>query len=151
MLARKLNALGFQPSRRHFLIGATATATGFVVGYHLLGGRALADTAPAPVNPFAGYVQIGEDNTVTIISAHMDMGQGCYNGIATLVAEELDADWSQMRAEGAAGNTKLYGNVAWGGAAQGTGGSTAMTSSFERYRRAGAIARAMMVSAAAKR
>ena len=44
----------------------------------------------------------------------MDMGQGIYTGIATLVAEELDADWAQMRVEGAAGNPKLYGNVAVG-------------------------------------
>ena len=68
---------------------------------------------------------IAPDSSVTVLSAHMDMGQGIYTGIATLVAEELDADWAQMRVEGAAGNPKLYGNVMWGGAAQGTGGSTA--------------------------
>ena len=50
----------------------------------------------------------------------------------------------------AAGNPKLYGNLAWGGVAQGTGGSTAMASSWDRYRQAGALARAMLVSAAAK-
>jgi isoquinoline 1-oxidoreductase subunit beta len=151
MLARKLGFADFQPSRRHFLIGATATATGFVVGYHLLGGRALAaDTPAAPVNPFAGYVQIGEDNKVTIISAHMDMGQGCYNGIATLVAEELEADWSQIDVIGGYGNIPLYGNLTWGGVAQGTGGSSAIASSFDRYRKAGATARAMLVAAAAK-
>ncbi|HEY7688417.1 MAG TPA: xanthine dehydrogenase family protein molybdopterin-binding subunit [Dongiaceae bacterium] len=150
MRFRKLERRDFQPSRRNFLIGAAATATGFVVGYHLLGNRALADTAAGPVNPFAGYVQIGEDNKVTVISAHMDMGQGCYNGIATLVAEELGADWSQIDVIGGAGNIPLYGNLAWGGVAQGTGGSSAMTSSFDRYRKAGATARAMLVAAAAK-
>lgn len=150
MLARKFHFPDVQPSRRRFLIGASATATGFVVGYHLLGGRALADTPAAPVNPFAGYVQIGEDNKVTIISAHMDMGQGSYNGIATLVAEELDADWSQIDVIGGYGNIPLYGNLTWGGVAQGTGGSSAMASSFDRYRKAGATARAMLVAAAAK-
>jgi isoquinoline 1-oxidoreductase beta subunit len=80
----------------------------------------------------------------------MDMGQGCYHGIATLVAEELEADRDQLQVEGAAGNAKLYGNVAWGGTAQGTGGSSAMFSSFDRYRKAGALARTMLVNAAAK-
>ena len=93
---------------------------------------------------------IAPDSTVTVLSAHMDMGQGIYTGLATLVAEELDADWTQMRVEGAAGNVKLYGNLMWGGAAQGTGGSTAIPSSWDRYRQAGAAARAMLVEAAAE-
>ena len=92
---------------------------------------------------------IAPDNTVTVLSAHMDMGQGIYTGLATLVAEELDADWAQMRVDGAAGNLKLYGNMMWGGVAQGTGGSTAIPSSWDRYRQAGAAARAMLVEAAA--
>ena len=76
------------------------------------------------------------------------MGQGSYHGLATLVAEELEADWSQMRADGAWGNTQLYGNLVWGGAMQGTGGSTAISSSFDRYRQAGAAAREMLIAAA---
>jgi isoquinoline 1-oxidoreductase beta subunit len=80
----------------------------------------------------------------------MDMGQGCYNGIATLVAEELGADWAQMDVIGGFGNPLLYGNLTWGGKVQGTGGSSAMASSFERYRRAGATARAMLAAAAAQ-
>ena len=149
MLARKFRLPEIAPSRRRFLIGAAATAGGFVVGYHLT-GAARADTAAAPVNPFAGYVEIGEDNKVTVYSAHMDMGQGCYNGIATLVAEELGADWTQMDVVGGWGNIPLYGNLTWGGVAQGTGGSSAMASSFDRYRKAGATARAMLVAAAAQ-
>jgi isoquinoline 1-oxidoreductase beta subunit len=80
----------------------------------------------------------------------MDMGQGSYFGIATLVAEELEADRDQLLVEGASGNPKLYGNLAWGGIAQGTGGSSAMFSSFDRYRKAGALARTMLVNAAAQ-
>ena len=102
------------------------------------------------VGPFEAYLRLAPDNTVTVLAAHLEMGQGPYTGIATLVAEELDADWSQMRAEGAWGNPKLYGNLAWGGNVQGTGGSTAMASSFLRYRKAGALARAMLVAAAAE-
>ena len=151
MLLKAIRNIQPTPPRRHFLIGATATGAGLVVGYHLLGRPAAADTtATTPVNPFAGYVQVGIDNKVTVLSAHMDMGQGCYNGIATLVAEELDADWAQMDVIGGWGNPALYGNVTWGGTVQGTGGSSAMASSFERYRRAGATARAMLVAAAAQ-
>ncbi len=91
-----------------FLIGAAATGAGLVVGY-IWPGRAGArryDAAAAPINPFGGYVQIGADNKVTVLSAHMDMGQGCYNGIATLVAEELDADWSQIDVIGGRGQSR---------------------------------------------
>jgi isoquinoline 1-oxidoreductase beta subunit len=150
MLLKALHTISPAPSRRRFLIGAVATPATFVVGYYLLGRPARAEGAAEAVNPFAGYVEIGTDNKVTVLSAHMDMGQGCYNGVATLVAEELEADWAQIDVIGAAGNPKLYGNLTWGGAVQGTGGSSAMTSSFERYRRAGATARAMLVAAAAE-
>jgi isoquinoline 1-oxidoreductase subunit beta len=145
-VAKLAETTSFRPSRRQFLVGATVAGAGLAVSFRVPGVRA-EDAAP---NPFNGYVAITPDNKVTILSAHMDMGQGCYHGIATLVAEELEADWSQLNVEGGAGNTKLYGNVAWGGVAQGTGGSSAMFSSFDRYRKAGAIARTMLVNAAAK-
>jgi len=150
MLLKALHTISPAPSRRRFLIGAVATPASFAVGYYVLGHSTRAEGTAETVNPFAGYVEIGADNKVTVLSAHMDMGQGCYNGIATLVAEELDADWAQIDVVGAAGNPRLYGNITWGGAVQGTGGSSAMASSFERYRRAGATARAMLVAAAAE-
>ena len=59
---------------------------------------ALAQTTA--LNPFAGYVAIAPDGTVTVYSAHMDMGQGIYHGIATLVNEELMADWAKIRSKG---------------------------------------------------
>lgn len=150
MFIDRLKASEPNLSRRGFLIGAAAVAGGFAVGFRPLAAaaQAAAPAGPTP-NPLAAYLTIGADGTVTVHSAHMDMGQGIYHGIATLVAEELDADWAQMRADGAWGDVKLYGNLAWGGIAQGTGGSTGMASSFERYRRAGATARAMLVAAAA--
>jgi isoquinoline 1-oxidoreductase subunit beta len=138
------------PSRRQFLKAGAVAGAGLVIGLHLPTGRITSAQAAETASPFQGYLRISPENTVTVIAAHMEMGQGVYTGAATLVAEELDADWSQMKAEGGAGNTKLYGNLAWGGAMQGTGGSTATTSSFERYRKAGAMARAMLVAAAAK-
>ena len=136
-----------RPTRRGFL--ARTAAAGLTLGFSPLLGR-IASAAEAGPNPFEAYLTIAPDSSVTVLSAHMDMGQGIYTGIATLVAEELDADWAQMRVEGAAGNPKFYGNVMWGGAAQGTGGSTAIPSSWDRYRQAGAAARAMLVQAAAE-
>jgi isoquinoline 1-oxidoreductase beta subunit len=135
------------PSRRAMLAGAAFAGGALFIGFGPA-GRASAQTRSAS-RALTPYLRINPDNTVTVLVAHMEMGQGIYHGCATLVAEELGADWSQMRAEGAAGNPKAYGNLAWGGAMQGTGGSTATTSSFERYRRAGATARAMLVQAAA--
>lgn len=137
-------------SRRDVIKGVAAIGAGLTIGFAPRTSLGQSPSRGTAANPFDGYVRIGTDSTVTVLSAHMDMGQGCYQGLATLVAEELDADWSQLRAEGAAGNTALYGNLAWGGSAQGTGGSTAMASSWERYRQAGAVARAMLISAAAR-
>jgi isoquinoline 1-oxidoreductase subunit beta len=133
-------------TRRSFLLGATAVTGGVMIGFRA--GSAGAQTA-AIANPFQGYIKIGADNTVTIFSAHMDMGQRIYAGIATLVNEELRADWSQITVEGGAGNSKMYGNIPWGGAFQGTGGSTGIVSSYDRYRQAGAAARLMLTEAVA--
>ncbi len=139
-----------QATRRNFILGTLAAGTSLVVGFR---APAVAEgeqpAAAAPVNPFAAYVKIDPDNTVTIYSSQFEMGQGSYHGIATLVNEELGADWSNITVEGGSGNVALYGNVAWGGFAQGTGGSTSMASSWDRYRNAGAAARLMLVTAAA--
>jgi isoquinoline 1-oxidoreductase subunit beta len=94
------------------------------------------------------FIRIAPDNTVTVIVKHLEMGQGTYTGLPTLVAEELDADWSQIRVEGAPADASRYNNLFWG-AAQGTGGSTALANSYEQLRKAGATARAMLVAAAA--
>jgi len=96
------------------------------------------------------FVRIGPDNTVTVIVKHLEMGQGTHTGLPTLVAEELDADWSQIRVEGAPADAKRYNNLFWGDA-QGTGGSTALANSYEQLRKAGASARLMLVVAAAER
>jgi len=109
---------------------------------------AVAGASAATFEPNA-FVTIGRDNTVTVVVKHLEMGQGVYTGLPTLVAEELDAAWQQVRAIGAPANAKTYNNLLWG-TAQGTGGSTAIANSFEQYRQAGAAARAMLVSAAAK-
>ncbi len=137
-----------KPTRRGFLLGAAAGAAGLAVGFRWQ-SQAQAQDKPA-VHPFQPYVAIAPDGHVTIYSSQFEMGQGAYFGIATLVNEELDAEWPKITVEGGSGNVAAYGNLAWGGAAQGTGGSTSMTSSWERYRKAGAAMRMMLIAAAAK-
>src|SRR4029078_133118 len=70
------------------------------------------------------FVRIDSNGIVTVTVKHLEMGQGTYTGLPTLVAEELDADWAQMRVEGAPADAKRYNNLFWG-EAQGTGGSDA--------------------------
>ncbi len=134
-------------SRRGFLQGATAAAAGLVVGFHFAPGKAFAAAAKAPV-ALNAFVRIAPDGIVTVYAKHLEMGQGSYTGLATIVAEELDADWSKLRATGAPADAKLYANLAFG--MQGTGGSTAMANSWDQLRQAGATARAMLVQAAAE-
>src|SRR5207253_7464072 len=85
---------------------------------------------------------------VTVLLAHSEMGQGIWTSLAMLVAEELDCDWSKIRVEHAPA-APVYAHTAFG--MQMTGGSTSTSSEFDRYRQAGALARAMHVRAAAAR
>ncbi|WP_407524230.1 xanthine dehydrogenase family protein molybdopterin-binding subunit [Methylobacterium oryzisoli] len=140
-------------SRRAFLAGAASVGGALVVGFHLdlPGTTARAAGAPdfskVPTQPNA-FVRIGADDSVTVLIKHLDMGQGNTTGLATIVAEELDADWGQMRAAFAPADAALYANLAFG-PIQGTGGSTAVANSWVQLRKAGAAARAMLVAAAA--
>ena len=96
------------------------------------------------------FLRIDADNTVTVLSKHFEMGQGITTGLATLVAEELEADWSQMRVAFAPNNPELYNNLAFGPYMV-TGGSTSLANSWEQMRKVGAAARTMLVQAAASR
>ncbi|KQZ44767.1 xanthine dehydrogenase family protein molybdopterin-binding subunit [Duganella sp. Root1480D1] len=136
-------------SRRDFLRSAVHAAAGLTLAIYLPGTQAAAPAAAAtPEFEPNAFVRIGTDGTVTVIAKHVEMGQGAYTGLATLVAEELDAAWSQVRVEGAPADARRYNNLAFG-PFQGTGGSTAIANSWEQMRKAGASARAMLVSAAA--
>jgi isoquinoline 1-oxidoreductase beta subunit len=132
-------------SRRDALLGAGA----FVIAIALPAGGVKAQgagKAPPPIHPSA-FVRIGTDDSVTIVSKHIEFGQGPYTGLATILAEELDADWAQVRAISAPADAKLYANLQLG--MQLTGGSSAIANSYDQMRRAGAMARAMLVQAAA--
>lgn len=132
-------------SRRRFLQGAA----GLTLAVYLPNISNAAAAPSAPTFAPSAFLRIGADNTVTVISKHIEMGQGTYTGLATIVAEELDAAWPQVHVEGAPADAKRYNNLLWG-PAQGTGGSTAIANSWDQLRKAGASARAMLVGAAAK-
>ncbi len=132
-----------KPSRRAFLAGGA----GLVIAATLpiKGARGLEKTVPLAPNAF---VRVGEDDLVTVVVKHIELGQGAMTGLATLVADELDADWGQIRAEHAPANQALYGTPPIG--SQGVGGSRGLRSSWDLMRRAGAQARAVLVQAAAE-
>ena len=139
------------PSRRQFLRDSALFGAGLVVGFHWSGMARPAAAATAAVAdlPLNAFVRVGSDNTVTVLSKHIEFGQGTYTGLATILAEELDADWSQIRVESAPADASRYNNLLFG-PVQGTGGSTAMANSWQQLRQAGATARAMLVAAAAE-
>jgi isoquinoline 1-oxidoreductase beta subunit len=145
-------AIDPKPSRRRFLQGGAAAATALTVGFRWNAGvpkfASSAYAADGALAPNA-FVRIGADNTVTVLSKHLEMGQGVYTGLATIVAEELDAAWEQIRVEGAPADASLYNNLQFG-PVQGTGGSSSIANSYDQLRKAGATARALLVDAAAK-
>jgi isoquinoline 1-oxidoreductase beta subunit len=108
-------------------------------------GKAIAAAQFAPND----FIRVSSDDVVTIVSKHLEMGQGIYTGLSTLVAEELDASWDQLRIEPAPADVTRYANLFL--RVQGTGGSTSLANSFDQMRKAGAVARSMLVSAAAQR
>lgn len=139
-------------SRRRFLQGSAGLTLGFCLPALAAPGAGPGKAGEGVVGPIHfepnAFLRIGTDNTVTVLSKHLEMGQGTYTGLATILADELDADWNTVHVEGAPADAKRYNNLFWG-PAQGTGGSTAMANSWEQMRRAGAAGRAMLVSAAA--
>ena len=155
-LAPSRTAVSATATRRDVLKagGAGALLLGVLVGP----GRAFAEEAPGGGKAITlapgdaprpnAFVRIAPDNTVTVIIKHLDMGQGVTTGLPTIVAEELDADWSQMRTDFAPANAQLYNNTDFG-PIQGTGGSSSIHNSWTQLRKAGAAARAMLIAAAA--
>ena len=144
-----------QRRRQEFLKRAgSVSAVALTIGFEWAGparraAAAMASFARVTLFTPNAFLRIGADNSVTVIAKHLEMGQGAYTGIATIVAEELDADWSRVRVESAPADAKRYGNLALGNI-QGTGGSSAMANSWTQLREAGGKARAMLLSAAAK-
>jgi len=132
-------------SRRTFL----KAGSGLVLGFYVAGGGRFARAAEAPPKQVPApnaFLRIAPDNTVTIQVNRLEFGQGVHTALPMLIAEELDADWSQVRAA-LAPAADAYKDPAFG--IQMTGGSTAVKHSWQQYREIGARARAMLVAAAA--
>lgn len=150
------SSLGSNSSRRNFLKVIGGVGAGLTLAINSPGvvsktaSRVMAG-AEGAAESFApnAFVRIGADNCVAVVIKHVEMGQGTYTGLATLVAEELDADWNQIDSVGAPADGKRYNNLNWG-PMQGTGGSSAIANSFQQMRMAGATAKAMLVAAAAQ-
>lgn len=132
-------------SRRHFLRVSTLAGGGMLLGFRLLANAgegeaaALAETAFAP----NAYLSIDASGLVTLVAPNPEIGQGVKTAIPMLLAEELDVDWEKVVISQAALDSKAYGN-------QVAGGSGAIRSRFEPLRKAGATARALLVTAAAQ-
>jgi isoquinoline 1-oxidoreductase beta subunit len=147
-----------QLSRRRFI--AAGGAAGLVIAFDVSLGRRFAiaaenpesgpsGDAPAPTQVDANaFLRIGADDSVTVLLAHSEMGQGIWTALPMLIAEELECDWSRIRVEHAPA-APVYAHTAFG--IQATGGSTTVWSEFDRYRRVGAIARDLLLQAAAIR
>ncbi|MBK8958320.1 MAG: xanthine dehydrogenase family protein molybdopterin-binding subunit [Proteobacteria bacterium] len=133
--------------RRDFLKVGLAASSGLWLGLRLDDAAALDAPATGDFAPNA-FVRIGRDDSVTVIAKHLEMGQGVHTGLATLLVEELDADWAQLRIEAAPADASRYNNLKWG-PYQGTGGSSSISNAWLQMREAGAMARALLVSAAA--
>ena len=134
-------------SRRDFLRSGLLAGGGLVLGLHLptptAGEERAKKDGPFPLNAF---VRVGADDSVTVVVNHSEMGQGPYTSVPMLVAEELDADWAKVRFE-AAPVAAVYNHTVYG--IQMTGGSSSTWTEWDRLRKAGATARAMLIAAAA--
>jgi isoquinoline 1-oxidoreductase beta subunit len=137
--------------RRDFLKTGAAVGGGLLISLYLPAVAQAAETfwtpAPAPFMPNA-FIRIGTDDIITVINNKAEMGQGPYTSLSMLAAEELEADWSKVRYE-AAPVDAVYNHPAFG--IQMTGGSTSTASEWERFRKAGATARIMLINAAAQK
>src|SRR6202171_4246072 len=140
-------------SRRRFLSVSAAVGGGLLIGFTTRPSIEAAEAAPSVASPpftHNAFVRIGSDGQVVMTMPYVEMGQGTYTSIPMLIAEELEVDLKQVRLEHAPPNEKLYGNPLLGGI-QATGNSNAVRASWQPLRQAGATARTMLVSAAAKR
>lgn len=142
------------PTRRGFLKTSAVVGGGLVVGFFLPEGTrriALGQAPPAAapaLPPPNAFLKIGSDESVTVLLAHSEMGQGIWTTLPMLVNEELDADWSRFRVEHAPA-APVYHHTVF--PIQMTGGSTTTWSEFDRYRQVGAAARGLLVAAAASK
>jgi isoquinoline 1-oxidoreductase beta subunit len=138
-------AAAFELTRRDFVKLSGLAGGGLVLALSLgpSGSKALAQPAAGGTFPANPYVQIKADGTIVLFAKNPEVGQGVKTSLPMIVAEELDADWQRVEVRQSAINAALYGP-------QVAGGSTSTPRNWEPLRRAGATARAMLVTAAAQ-
>ena len=134
-------------NRRDLIVNASKISAGLTIGFvipQIAGSATAADAAPEEIN---AWVKILPDDTVVIRIARSEMGQGSLTGLAQLVAEELDCDWSKVTTEYPTPGQSAARGRPWGEFM--TGGSRGIRASQEYVRKGGAIARIMLIEAAA--
>lgn len=137
-------------SRRKFLQTTAAIGGGLVIGFHLPAfAKQVRNIGVPAAENFApnAFVRIGKDNMITVIVNHSEMGQGAYTSLPMIIADELDADWNNVKFE-AAPVDPVYNHPGFG--MQGTGGSTSTWVEWDRFRNAGATGRYLLLAAAAQ-
>jgi len=137
-------------TRRGFLQAGAAAGGGLMLSLSLPFANGEAEAAGADGFAPNAFIRIADDGQIVLTMPYVEMGQGSYTAIPMLIAEELEVDLKQVRLEHAPPDEKLYGNPSLGGV-QATGGSNAIRGAWKPLRQAGATARTMLVSAAAKR
>lgn len=136
-------------SRRNFMVGSGAVAGALVLGFAMPDARAQNTAETAEPEAINSFVLLSADGMTTVMLNKSEMGQGSFTGVAMLIADEMDADWSRIKVETITEpHRQDYWTPSYGGV--GTGGSRTIRESWMTYRRAGAAARAMLVEAAAR-
>jgi isoquinoline 1-oxidoreductase subunit beta len=135
--------------RREFLKAGAALGGGLLISLYVPEFVSAARAADAAAKPVAlnAFVRIGTDESVTVISNHSEMGQGIYTSLPMLLNEELEADWARVRVESAPVDP-VYNHTVFG--IMMTGGSTTTNSEYDRFRKMGAMARILLIAAAAQ-
>jgi isoquinoline 1-oxidoreductase beta subunit len=134
-------------SRRTFVVGSAVAGGGLALGLNVPFGIEEAQAQGPAATEVNIWVAIKPDDTCVIRVARSEMGQGTITGLAQLVAEELECDWSKVTTEGITPGRNLASKRAWG--EMGTGGSRGIRTSQDYVRRGGAVARMMLMQAAA--
>ncbi len=128
-------------SRRQFFKLAGLTGGGLVLAFYLGDSQVAVAQTTTDFAP-NGFVQVRPNGDIVIFSKCPEIGQGIKTAFGLIIAEELDADWQRVQVKQAAVNPAVYGR-------QGAGGSTSIPANWDQLRQAGAMARSMLVSAAA--
>ena len=135
-------------SRRAFIVGSAAAGGGLAIGMRLpLGVETAAAKAADAGAEINAWVVVKPDDTCVIRIARSEMGQGTLTGLAQLVAEELECDWKKVATDSITPGQNLARKRVWG--EMGTGGSRGIRTSQDYVRRGGAVARTMLLQAAA--